>query len=383
MTLQATDFIDKASKYGYDFYAGVPGPFLDPLINTAIDSEPLSYVSAANEGDAVTLAAGRALSGRRAVAMMQNSGLGNAVSPLTSLTWVFRLPILLIISWPDTPNLDDEPQQELMEAVTPGLLDMMDVAWETFPETAQSVDEVLARAEAHMSETSRPYALVMRKETIAPATLKNTASPSQSRGAITFRPAPLKKPGIARRDALAHLVDRTDPERHVIISAAGHTSRELYALADRPNHLYMAGSVGCAPLLGLGLATARPDLDVIVVDGDGAALMHLGAMTTLAACGPTNLFHLLLDNGMYESTGGQATISAGLSFAAIAAASGYRTTYEGYEQSVIDQMLAGSSQGPAFSHLHIVSDPSQTDLPRPAQTPFEISRRLMSHIEVQ
>ncbi|AWN16353.1 phosphonopyruvate decarboxylase [Salinisphaera sp. LB1] len=382
MTLQANDFIDRAAEYGYDFYAGVPCSFLTPLINTVIDNDRLTYVSAANEGDAVALAAGRALAGKRAVAMMQNSGLGNAVSPLTSLTWVFRLPILLIVTWRGAPGVADAPQHELMGRITTDLLDSMELPWALFPDDAGAVPETLARAEAHMNETGRPYVLVMNEDKVAPAELASQDSPTQSRGAITFRPAPPKTPSVSRRDALAHLVDRTDPARSVIIAATGFTGRELYAIADRPNHFYMVGSMGCAPLLGLGLAMARPDLDVIVVDGDGSALMRLGAMATLAAYGPTNLHHLLLDNGMHESTGGQATVSSGLSFAAIAAAAGYRTTYEGHERTVIDQMLAGSSQGPAFSHLHIAPGIDKAGLPRPSAAPMEVKARLMAHIGV-
>lgn len=381
--IQAGDFVERARSYGYEFYAGVPCPFLSPLINTAIDDADLSYVSAANEGDAVALAAGQALAGKRAVAMMQSSGLGNAVSPLTSLTWTFRLPILLIVSGRGTADVADEPQHELMGQIVSDLLDTMQIPWEVFPDDAEAIDAALERAETHMTETGRPYALVMKKSTVAPAELKSTRPPSQSRGAITFRPAPGKpadKPGVNRRDALAHVLTNSDNEQTVIIASTGYTGQELYALADRPGHLYMVGSMGCASSLAMGLALARPDLRVICIDGDGAALMRMGAMATLAAYGPTNLVHLLLDNGMYESTGGQATVSAGLSFAAIAAGAGYRTTFEGYDRTVIDQTLAGSSKGPAFGHLHIEPGVDSAGLPRMTQTPVQMRTRLMAHI---
>lgn len=381
--IQASDFIECARGYGYEFYAGVPCSFLTPFINTVIDDPALSYISAANEGDAVALAAGQALAGKRAVAMMQNSGLGNAVSPLTSLNWVFRLPILLIVTWRGAADVSDEPQHELMGQITPDMLDSMEIPWEVFPDEGQAIDAALARADQHMQDTGRPYALVMKKGTVAPAELKATGSPSQSRGAITFRPAPRKAsgtPGVTRREALSHLLGRTDDANTVVIASTGYAGRELYALADRPGHVYMVGSMGCAPLLAMGLALARPDLRVICIDGDGASLMRLGAMATLAAYGPTNLVHLLLDNGMHESTGGQATVSAGLSFAAIAAGAGYRTTFEGYDRQVIDQALAGSTSGPAFGHLHIEPGVDKAGLPRPSQTPVEVRDRLMAHI---
>lgn len=381
--IDARDFIDRAAARGYDFYAGVPCSFLTPLINTVIDDQRLTYISAANEGDAVAIAAGQALAGKRAVAMMQNSGLGNAVSPLTSLTWVFRLPVLLIVTWRGAPDIRDEPQHGLMGSITTDMLDSMQIPWEIFPAEAQAIDAALARAEAHMDETGRPYVLLMHKDTVAAAELHNRKPPSQSRGAITFTPATRKPPGVAgvtRRQALSYLVAHSDQATSVVIASTGYTGRELYAVADRPNHLYMVGSMGCAPLLGMGLALARPDLNVIVIDGDGAALMRLGGMTTLGAYGPTNMAHLLLDNGMHESTGGQATVSSGLSFAAIAAACGYRTTYEGYRIGLVDDLLAGSSRGPAFSHLHIEPGVDKTDLARPAHSPCEVRARLMAHI---
>ena len=381
--IQARDFIDAAAAYGYAHYAGVPCSFLTPFINTVIDADELSYISAANEGDAVAIAAGQALAGKRAVAMMQNSGLGNAVSPLTSLNWVFRLPVLLIVTWRGAPEVTDEPQHELMGQITTDMLETMEIPWEFFPQEAQAIDAALARAEDHMQATGRPYCLLMKKGTVAPAALRETGSPSQSRGAITYRPAPRRRPGLAgltRDDALGHLMARTEAADTVVIASTGYAGRALYGLADRANHLYMVGSMGCAPSLALGLALARPDLRVIAIDGDGAALMRLGAMATLAAYGPTNLAHLLLDNGVHESTGGQATVSDGLSFGAIAAACGYRTVHEGHDRTIIDQMLAGSSQGPAFAHLHIEPGIAAEGLPRPAASPVEIKNRLMAHI---
>ena len=265
------------------------------------------------------------------------------------------------------------------------MLDFMEIPWEVFPDQADALDDALARAEAHQVATGRPYALVMHQNTVAPAALAERRSPSQSRGAITFRPASRKPPaipGLSRRDALSYLLARLDADNRatVIIASTGYNGRELCALADRANHLYMVGSMGCAPLLALGLAMARPDLRVIAIDGDGAALMRLGGLTTLAAYGPTNLVHLLLDNGQHESTGGQATVSAGLSFGAIAAASGYRTTYEGHDTQIIDHALAGSSRGPAFGHLHIEPGVDKHGLARPSLTPAAVRARLMTHI---
>ena len=176
--IEAAQFVEAARERGFDWYAGVPCSYLTPFINYVLQDESLHYVSAANEGDAVALIAGVTLgarNGRRGIAMMQNSGLGNAVSPLTSLTWTFRLPQLLIVTWRGQPGVADEPQHALMGPVTPAMLDTMEIPWETVPHGSRS-DRPGARSRdrAH-GRTGRPYALVMQKGSVAPYELKKTA----------------------------------------------------------------------------------------------------------------------------------------------------------------------------------------------------------------
>ncbi|MCA8967580.1 MAG: phosphonopyruvate decarboxylase, partial [Planctomycetes bacterium] len=137
--IHARDFVDAARARGFDFYAGVPCSFLTPFINYVIGDATLDYVSAANEGDAVAIAAGATLGGRRGVAMMQNSGLGNAVSPLTSLTWTFRIPILVVCTHRGAPGVADEPQHELMGTITERLFETMDVPWLGFPREVAAI----------------------------------------------------------------------------------------------------------------------------------------------------------------------------------------------------------------------------------------------------
>src|ERR1700753_3737088 len=147
--LEAREFVEAARARGFQWYSGVPCSYLTPFINYVLQDPTLRYVSMANEGDAVALAAGVTLGGDghhgpgRSIAMMQNSGLGNAVSPLTSLTWTFGLPQLLIVTWRGQPGVSDEPQHALMGPITPTMLDSMQVAWELFPTDAAQVPEVL------------------------------------------------------------------------------------------------------------------------------------------------------------------------------------------------------------------------------------------------
>src|SRR5437660_1576022 len=160
--IEARHFVEAARERGFEWYAGVPCSYLTPFINYVLQDPSLQYVSMANEGDAVALIAGVALAGAaglphgRAISMMQNSGLGNAVSPLTSLTWTFGLPQLLIITWRGQPGVPDEPQHALMGPITPTMLDTMEIRWELFPTQPQDIGPALDRAIAYMDVTGKP-----------------------------------------------------------------------------------------------------------------------------------------------------------------------------------------------------------------------------------
>jgi phosphonopyruvate decarboxylase len=387
--IEARQFVEAARDRGFHWYAGVPCSFLTPFINYVLQDPGLRYVSMANEGEAVALIAGIAIAGdagvphRRGITMMQNSGLGNAVSPLTSLTWTFRLPQLLIVTWRAQPGVADEPQHALMGPITPTLLETMQIPWELFPTETAAIGAALDRATKHMDETGRPYALVMQKGSVAASPLmpgagafaERVASP---RAAPKAHMAPEARP--SRQEALRLVVAHTPAASTVLLASTGFCGRELYAIADRPNHLYMVGSMGCVLPLALGLALARPDLRVIALDGDGSALMRMGAFATAGAYGPPNLWHLLLDNGMHASTGGQATVSPNVAFADVAAACGYAAAAE------IDDLVQLSAwldepplHGARFARLAL-SPGTPDDLPRPAMTPVGVKIRLMQHI---
>lgn len=380
--LEAGAFIDAARAAGFSHYAGVPCSYLTPFINYVINDDGLSYVSAANEGDAVALAAGAAIGGRAGVAMMQNSGLGNAVSPLTSLAWVFRIPLLLITTQRGAPGVPDEPQHELMGRITEPMLDVIEIPHDAFPATETEIGPALQQAGAWFRREQRPYALVMQKGTVAPCPLGRDPVPVRGGGPAAVREfrSGSRRPG-KRGEALRRVVELSSLESTVVIATTGYTGRELYSIADRPNQLYMVGSMGCASSLGLGLALARPDLRVIVVDGDGSALMRMGNMATLGTYGTANLIHLLLDNGTHESTGGQATVSANVDFAGVAAACGYGCACRGDDPGLIDAVLEPGPEipGARFGHLKIRPG-TMENLPRPALAPPHVLRRLMAHI---
>jgi phosphonopyruvate decarboxylase len=394
--IEAQHFVEAARTRGYQWYAGVPCSFLTPFINYVLQDPALHYVSAANEGDAVALIAGVALGGAKAphgsgattthgrgVAMMQNSGLGNAVSPLTSLTWTFRLPQLLIVTWRAQPGTADEPQHALMGPITTNMLETMQIPWELFPTETAQIEGVLDRATAHMEQSGRPYALVMQKGSVAAYPLKAGAGAISSRtaaSAVQVAHSVATEARPTREEALRLVVAHTKPASTVLLASTGFCGRELYAVEDRANHLYMVGSMGCVLPLALGLALARPDLRVIALDGDGAALMRLGAFATAGVYGPGNLWHLLLDNGVHDSTGGQATVSPRIGFAEVAAGCRYASALETDDLDMIAAWLDQPAlDGARFARLFIRPG-TRNDLPRPSVTPVEVKMRLMQHI---
>lgn len=385
--IKAREFVEPARARGFTWYAGVPCSYLTPFINYVSEDSSLRYLSMTNEGDAVAVIAGTTLaaegtSAGRGVVMMQNSGLGNAVSPLTSLTWTFKLPQLLIVTWRGQPGVPDEPQHELMGGITARLLDTMGIVWEPFPTDAAAVEAALDRAIAHMDETGLPFAFIMTKGSVEAHALGGSsgiAARASSGAEVDFQfvqdaPVPL------RRDVLSEVIARTPVDSTVLFASTGFCGRELYAIDDRKNQLYMVGSMGCVGSLALGFALARPDLQVIALDGDGAALMRLGSMATIGTYGPPNLRHLLLDNGVHDSTGGQFTVAPNIEFAHIALACGYASALDTNSQVAISDWLhSKAASGPRFARV-VIRPGTSSDLPRPSSTPVEVKERLTGHL---
>ncbi len=370
--IEAESFLAAARERGFDFYSGVPCSFLTSLINRAIGDPATHYVGAASEGEAVGIAAGAWLAGRATVVMCQNSGLGNAINPLTTLNWPFRIPTLLIVTLRGEPGLGDEPQHELMGRITTRLMDDIGVPSAGFPDHEGAIAPRLDAARATMAEADLPYALVLRKGVVAEVSLVEVSPATRRAG--QYRDLSEGAPRPTRIAALRRILDLV-PDEAALIATTGKCGRELFTLADRPQHFYQVGSMGCAGAMGLGVAlnARRP---VVVLDGDGAALMKLGAFATIGAQGPENLVHLVLDNGIHDSTGGQATVSANVDFARVALACGYRRTaacdsIEGLARALSESLAA---PGPALVHLRIAPG-SIEKLGRPTISLPEVARR--------
>ncbi|MBT6095556.1 MAG: phosphonopyruvate decarboxylase [Rhodospirillaceae bacterium] len=369
--IPADAFLGPVRDAGFDFFTGVPCSYLTPLINRVISGDAYKYVAAASEGEAVAIASGAWLAGKKTVFMCQNSGLGNAVNPLTSLNHPFRIPTLAIVTWRGGPGLKDEPQHELMGRITPDLLDVIRVPHRLFPKRLEEIEGALAEATEHMNTNQLPFAFIMNKGDVMEDTLEAEAISAPRAGVVEDR---LDGEIPTRFDALQRFLSVV-PEAAGVIATTGKCGRELFTLADRDQHLYQVGSMGCAAAMGLGVAlnTERP---VVALDGDGAALMKLGSLATIGAYAPSNLVHVVLDNGTYDSTGGQPVPSGGVDFAAVGVACGYAHGYrcdglDGFEAAVQSSMRR---PGPHLIHMKILPG-SKTDLGRPTIKPEDVARR--------
>ena len=376
--------MDWCIENGFDLFSGTPCSYLKPLINAVIDHPNIDYLEATNEGDAVAMVSGASLTKRKGIVMFQNSGLGNAVNPLTSLVYPFRFPFMLIVTHrgqPDGPS--DEPQHELMGKITGEMLSVLNIPWEVFPDQSETLIPAMERAVRHMSDTHLPYAFIMRKGTMEPQDLKTQKSeiPIGDRS-VNYKEVldKLYSDRSTRTEAL-DVILKSREENDVIVATTGKSGREIYTLDDAPNHIYLVGSMGCASSFALGAALNSPSHRWIVIDGDAAALMRMGNLATVGLYRPHNFLHIILDNEVNDSTGGQTTASPNVSFSGVAISSNYAHAYTTDKLDELSSILVTTKKenGPTLIHFHIKKG-SPKDLGRPKIKPFEVKERLMRHL---
>jgi len=380
--LSARLFVNQLLKHNYTAASGVPCSILTPLINSVIDDDRLAYVGASSEGEAIALNAGAHLAGVKTVTLCQNSGLGNMVNPITSINHPFRFPTLLIVTWRGEPGSDDAPQHEFMGKITPALLDKLGIPWRNFPIEEQELQAVLLEVDEWFKKKSLPFALLLSRDQISGADKPKKAPAFNDReGSVEL----LKKKAAektTRTEAIKLVLEQLTGDE-VLIGSTGKIGRELYALNDRPRNLYVVGGLGTASAIGCGLSLQRSDLPVVVLDGDASVLMKMGNLATIGAYRPENLVHVLLDNEVHDSTGGQFTVSSRVDLAAVAQACGYRRVFCAAGQAESAEVLreAYDVKGPVLVHLKIKPG-SPPALPRPPFSPAENKQRLIEAISV-
>lgn len=363
--IEAEFFCKELYRRRIRFFSGVPCSFFGGPISL-LPQGPGRYVAASNEGSALAMASGAELAGVRSAVLLQNSGFGNLLNPLTSLVQTFHIPTLVFMSlrgWPD-PDAD-EPQHAVMGRSTHRLLESVGVHAQTLGSSASDLVTAIDTAEDHIRRGKPSFILV----------------PKGAIGNAVRDRLPASQDGVFdRRRAVETVAEHLGDA--VVYGTTGLISRELYRAADRPRNFYMQGSMGHALSLGLGTALARPDLPVMVVDGDGSALMHLGSAVTAGALAPARLTHVVLDNGCYASTGAQPTMST-LSWADFGAAAGYRATRVCDSAAALHEAMTAvrSGRGPSLVVARISPDAEGVRPPArvtSAQSPAELRTTFMN-----
>jgi len=363
---EISHFFDLLQKTGVSFVTGVPDSLLKPVCDFIQDRIPPDrHVVAANEGCAVALAAGHYLgTGNPGLVYMQNSGLGNATNPLTSLAdrEVYGIPMLLLIGWRGRPGFKDEPQHVKQGRITCGLLDVLEVPYCTLSDRHADLDKEYAKIVRVMLGENRPVAMVVSKGVFAEYK--------------TQSPIPREKDFITREEAIRTVLDAVD-NRASIVSTTGKASRELYELREargegHDRDFLSVGSMGLASQIAAGLAVARPNHQVVCIDGDGAFLMHMGGATTIGPLGLSNYIHVVLNNGAYDSVGGQPTMGLAVDIAGIARSCGYRDTSRVSDVSQLGEALNRSmtTVGPVLIEVRVAKG-ARSDLGRPRTSPRE------------
>ncbi|WP_050513792.1 phosphonopyruvate decarboxylase [Streptomyces griseus] len=335
----AREFLDALREHRVDLVAGVPcSYFAGPIRLLEQGTEPF-YVPAANEGGALAAAAGAGLAGRAAVVLAQNSGFGNLVNPLTSLVLPYRIPVLVMMSMRGWPTASaGEPQHRWMGRVVPQWLESLEIPHWTLSPSGAPLDALLSKAQPVLDGGGTAFVLVEKGAIEAEDPLPSGTP--VSRAATATSPAPT-------RDNLVDALLAEVREENVL-STTGYLSRTLFNRGDRDRNFYMQGSMGHLTSLALGAALVSPDERFVLLDGDGAVLMHMGALAVVGHHAPRHFLHVVFDNGFYASTGGQAAVRA--DFAAVARGCGYRHVHRVATASALGPALrrALALEGPAL-----------------------------------
>ncbi len=373
--IQPERFYQALASEDITFYAGVPDSLLKNLCAYITDhADPRNNIIAVNEGGAVGLAAGYHLAtGRIPAVYMQNSGEGNVVNPLMSLTDsdVYHIPVLLIIGWRGEPGVHDEPQHVKQGKVTLPLLDAMGIEHTTLADDEDEAMTQVRHAAERMRATGEAYALVIRKGTFAPYKLQHTVADESQ---------------LTREQAI-QMVAGAMGSRAVAVSTTGKISRELfeYRAAEHQGHerdFLTVGSMGHASQIALGIALHQPDRPVYCFDGDGAVLMHMGALAISGSMRPANFYHILFNNGVHDSVGGQPTVGYQVDLPEVAAACGYKTSLSVDNADDLAEVLQDLADNEAPIFLEIkVKKGAREDLGRPTTTPVENKRALMDFLK--
>lgn len=362
------EFVDALAEQGIEFYAGVPDSLLAGFCAYVEDhAKAQQHVITANEGNAVAMASGYYMAtGKSAVVYLQNSGLGNTINPLTSLAdkEVYGIPMLLVVGWRGALGVEDEPQHIKQGRITSEQMELLDIPYEVV--SSESDPRELANwSRKQLDETGAPVGLLVKKGAFA-------AYKSQRKSKTNAT--------LLREDVLDLVL--TLAADASIVATTGKTSREVFerrvAREELQRDFLTVGGMGHTASIALGVSIGQPGKPVVCIDGDGSALMHLGALPIIGSLKPANLTHVLLNNAAHESVGGQPTVADQTDFGAIALASGYTAYAAASNPDEIETAWRdlADEPGPVMLEVRITTG-SRSDLGRPTSKPYENKEAFM------
>lgn len=375
--LEPADFHQALRNVGVEFFCGVPDSLLKDFCAYITANVPAErHIITANEGSAIALASGHYLGTRKfPLVYLQNSGLGNIVNPIMSLAHpeVYRVPMLLMVGWRGEPGKKDEPQHVVQGETTPALLASIGVPFQVLPDYIEGAEKALQTARKHLQTTQGPYALLVKRQTFVKYKL----------------PSPKPKYEWNREGALRELIQLFSA-RDVIVGTTGMLSRELFEERVRLGHTHekdflTVGSMGHASAIALGVSLAKPNRRVFVLDGDGAALMHLGNMATIAGHAGPNFKHVLINNEAHDSVGGQPTLCGNglFSFRRVAEGCGYRKFFSvGTPEELKNSFTEfAETPGPVLLEIKVNQGGHRKNLGRPTRSPLENKEDFMAFLD--
>jgi len=372
--LSPSFFIEKLKQKGIDCFAGVPDSLLKNICAYITDHcDARHNIITANEGAAVGLAAGHYLAtDKPACVYMQNSGEGNIINPIASLTdpEVYNIPVLLLIGWRGRPGVHDEPQHVKQGKITTGLLNTMGINYDVLSKDEEKAAKQIDKAIAAL-QRKEVYALVIEKDTFDDYKLQNIEVNDLT---------------LTREEAIQTVASSLAP-KDVIVSTTGMISRELFEARTawgqgHERDFLTVGSMGHASQIALGIALEKTDRRVWCFDGDGATIMHMGSLAIVASKRPANYIHVVFNNGAHDSVGGQPTVGLKIDLPAVAKAVGYNETWSVADASMLAKALeeCRKATGPVLLEVKVKKG-NRKDLGRPTTTPIENKEALMDFLK--
>lgn len=371
--IEASELYNFFKGIGIDFFTGVPDSTLKNFLDYLVEKESYgkTHIVASNEGNSVGLASGYYISTqKKALVYMQNSGIGNAVNPITSLTEIFKIPVIYLIGWRGKSGIKDEPQHKKMGEITEKILELLDISTFNIDDTTE------------LEDMKKYYENVFKSKLNEGKSVAFVVSPKSIQKSIDVKYE--NENSILREEIIKEIVKIQD-ENDVIISTTGKTSRELFEIREFYNQLHnkdflTVGSMGHTSMIASAIA-CNSSRRIWCLDGDGAALMHLGALTTIGKLKPKNLIHILLNNESHESVGGIATVANDIDWKNLVSSINYKNYFLVKDLNEANEILKNAKQieGPTFIEIK-VKIASRENLGRPTKMPQENIQQFMRFV---